>query len=70
MASPPVAPDRGFASSATPDLSAHGIARPGTVYANLSTPALTELVLTRKEGQLSESGAIVAYTGHRTGRSP
>ena len=53
-----------------PDLSAHGINRPATVYANLSSAALTEHIVARKEGLLTDSGAIVAYTGKRTGRSP
>jgi phosphoenolpyruvate carboxykinase (ATP) len=70
MASPVLAPDHVAASSAAPDLASHGVARPGTVYANLSTAALTELILARKEGQLTDTGAIVAYTGKRTGRSP
>src|SRR5207249_9210733 len=52
------------------DLSAHGIARPAAVYANLSAAALTEHIVARKEGLLTDSGAIVAYTGKRTGRSP
>src|SRR5215831_7582420 len=70
MLSSVVAPDCGSAPSAAPDLTAQGIARSGTVHANLSAAALTELVLARNEGQLTDTGAVVAYTGKRTGRSP
>jgi phosphoenolpyruvate carboxykinase (ATP) len=70
MLSSVVAPDCGSTPSAAPDLTAQGIARSGTVHANLSAAALTELVLARNEGQLTDTGAIVAYTGKRIGRSP
>jgi phosphoenolpyruvate carboxykinase (ATP) len=62
--------DRVSIPVAGPDLSVHGIARPGKVYANLSVAALTELVLARNEGQLTDTGAVVAVTGKKTGRSP
>src|SRR5438270_10128363 len=52
------------------DLSAHGITSPGVVHANLSPTVLTELILARHEGLLTDTGAVVAYTGKRTGRSP
>jgi phosphoenolpyruvate carboxykinase (ATP) len=61
------------ASVAAPDsldLSEHGIARSGAVFANLAPTILTEQVLARREGLLTDTGAIVAYTGKRTGRSP
>jgi phosphoenolpyruvate carboxykinase (ATP) len=69
MAAPVVAPVRGSESPAT-DLRKHGIVKPGNIYANLPAAALTEHVLARNEGQLTDTGAIVAYTGKRTGRSP
>ena len=37
---------------------------------NLTVPALYEQVLQRREARLSGSGALVALTGARTGRSP
>jgi len=37
---------------------------------NLGVPALCEQVLQRREARLSRSGALVALTGARTGRSP
>jgi phosphoenolpyruvate carboxykinase (ATP) len=52
------------------DLSAHGLIYVGPVHANLSPAALTEMALARNEGLLSAKGALVAYTGERTGRSP
>jgi hypothetical protein len=52
------------------DLGAHGIATSGAVFANLSTAVLAEQILARSEGLLTNTGAIVAYTGKRTGRSP
>ncbi|HXG09975.1 MAG TPA: phosphoenolpyruvate carboxykinase (ATP) [Gemmataceae bacterium] len=61
-----VAPNR----PAALDLRAHGLINPGPVHANLAPSALTELALARGEGLLTETGALVAYTGSRTGRSP
>ncbi len=52
------------------DLRAHGLINLGSVHANLSPTALTELALARAEGFLTDKGALVAYTGKRTGRSP
>src|SRR5437867_1841284 len=52
------------------DLRAQGVLHPGRVHANRTAPALVELALARREGLLTDTGAFVAYTGSRTGRSP
>ncbi len=47
-----------------------GEATSRNVYMNLTTPALIEQAIKRHEGKLASNGALVAYTGKRTGRSP
>jgi phosphoenolpyruvate carboxykinase (ATP) len=58
-----------------PVVSRHGLAEQGlhnvkTAYWNLSAPALTEAALRRHEASVCEGGALLAYTGTHTGRSP
>jgi phosphoenolpyruvate carboxykinase (ATP) len=73
MAAPP-AQERIAPSIAAPppiiDLRSHGIINPGMVHANLSSAQLVELAALRGEGLFVQTGAFVAYTGKRTGRSP
>ena len=52
----------------TPNLA--GIPDPGAVHFNLSPPRLVELAISRGEGIMARSGALVTKTGKRTGRSP
>ncbi len=47
-----------------------GITEPKAVYRNLDAQALTDKALENGEGKLSETGALVVYTGKYTGRSP
>jgi phosphoenolpyruvate carboxykinase (ATP) len=51
------------------DLHVHGL-NLRKVHANLSPAALTEMALLRGEGHLTDRGALNAFTGSRTGRSP
>ncbi len=47
-----------------------GLSRLGAVHENLPPARLVEAAVRRREGMISESGALVAKTGKRTGRSP
>ncbi len=47
-----------------------GLKNLGNVYWNLSTPALYEEAVRRREGWISHLGPLVVHTGHHTGRSP
>ncbi len=51
------------------DLSTIGLTNLGTVYHNLSTPALYEQAILRAEGAVGHLGPIVVSTGKYTGRS-
>ncbi len=51
-------------------LGEHGIRNVRTVWWNLSTPALYEQALERREGLLAHLGPLVVRTGQYTGRSP
>lgn len=55
---------------AAPDLTVCRLKPVGIVNSNLPVPVLIERSLARQESQLTDSGALVAYTGARTGRSP
>ena len=47
-----------------------GLVRYGAVHENLPPARLVEAAVRRREGMIAESGALVAKTGKRTGRSP
>ncbi len=47
-----------------------GLRNLGNVYWNLSTGALYEEIVRRREGGISHLGPLVVRTGHHTGRSP
>ncbi len=48
----------------------HGIKNVNSVYWNLSTPALYEEAIRRREGRLAHLGPLVVRTGQHTGRAP
>jgi phosphoenolpyruvate carboxykinase (ATP) len=51
-------------------LRAHGITNINGLWRNLSSPALYEQAIQRREGRLSHLGPLVVTTGQYTGRSP
>lgn len=51
-------------------LDQQGLRNLNMVYWNLTTPALVERVISRREGVLAHEGAVVVRTGNHTGRSP
>ncbi|MGK7345595.1 MAG: phosphoenolpyruvate carboxykinase (ATP) [Candidatus Nitrospinota bacterium M3_3B_026] len=52
------------------DLESMGFRNLGQVYRNLTTPALYEEAIRRREGMISHRGPLVVRTGQYTGRSP
>ncbi len=48
----------------------HGIVNVNDIYWNLSSPALYEESVRRREGLVAHLGPLVVRTGHHTGRSP
>src|SRR5690606_19801915 len=47
-----------------------GFTETGAVHYNLTEAALCEQAIGRREATFSADGALVAYTGQHTGRSP
>src|SRR5262249_51641678 len=62
-------PRKGWSRMSEP-LAAVDLGAPGPVHSHLAPAALVELALARREGIFADNGALVAYTGERTGRSP
>ncbi|ARV62739.1 phosphoenolpyruvate carboxykinase (ATP) [Nostocales cyanobacterium HT-58-2] len=52
------------------DLEQQDILNTGNIYWNLSTPALYEEAIRRREGTVAHHGPLVVRTGQHTGRSP
>jgi len=51
-------------------LNEHGLRNINMVYWNLSTGALVERIVSRREGNLGHEGSVVVRTGSHTGRAP
>jgi phosphoenolpyruvate carboxykinase (ATP) len=51
------------------DLSGVGITNAANIYRNLSTPAVLEAAIRRREGAMAQDGPLVVRTGQYTGRS-
>jgi phosphoenolpyruvate carboxykinase (ATP) len=51
-------------------LQEHGLTNVGDIFWNLSTPALYEQIVQRREGKVAHLGPLVVRTGSYTGRSP
>ncbi len=48
----------------------HGLRNLNMEYWTLTTPALIERIVSRREGVLAQDGVIVVRTGNHTGRAP
>lgn len=48
----------------------HGLRNLSMEYWTLTTPALIERIVSRKEGMLAQEGAVIVRTGNYTGRAP
>jgi phosphoenolpyruvate carboxykinase (ATP) len=72
MAAPSFADSLATNASAQEDfeLRVPGLINTGRIHANLGRAALAEQAVLRGEGMLTDTGALVASTGARTGRSP
>ena len=66
--SSPVQSDRAAAHPFDP--AELGLGNVGSVWANLSAAALSEHAVRRGEAFFTDLGAVAAFTGNRTGRSP
>ena len=64
------APETTSTANLTAELGQLGFHRLGTLFHNLPPAALYEAALQRHEAQLTADGALLAYTGSHTGRSP
>ena len=51
------------------DLDHHGLRNLNMQYWTLSTPALVERIVSRREGMMAHEGAVVVRTGNHTGRA-
>ncbi len=51
------------------DLENHGLRNLNMEYWTLTTPALVERIVSRREGVMAHEGAVVVRTGIHTGRS-
>ncbi len=60
---------RGVHCRETFGIEQHGVINPGNVCRNLSTPALYEEAVRRREGFISHLGPLVVRTGQHTGRA-
>ena len=70
LIAPELMPDRRPAEKLADELHELGFAALGRVHHNLTAAPLAEYAVQRDEAMLTEDGALLAYTGAHTGRSP